>query len=643
MQKSRPEISSLTELTLKSDGELITLTREGQSSAFAVLWQRHYETGMKSAHFYAADLAPQDLVAEAYARIFSALNSGKGPDSAFSTYLQTTIKNLSVNWRKHSQRLVALESSDAEELAEEEPFDFENQEDRRQIAEAFRTLPDPWQEVLWLREVLDLGTKEVASRLGITPNAAAALTFRAKEGLRQAWIGRQIKTRDLPDECKLNVDRLPGYLRKTLGARDISKTEKHLAVCENCPEILANMREVASKLHLILVPATLAGAGGLLFGSSGDPASAATANATAREPGFQAKALSIFNPKVLVLIGVGIVIAGAFVIPSLSPAADGPKVESQLSRGGGNDGPTQTESSDATGQFIDDLTLSGRSNDAVRSALYSLPTVPPDGAAEFSIEPGTTLASSDVILSGFAAPEANVRLTVSGDQIEVREQSVRVLSNGAWYATVASLPVGSYSASAVQQVPGAGESNAVETTFLVAPPEVVAAPKVSQIDRRDTRYLPVVRGTAAPGATVIVWINGVRNEGTADSQGQWVVYPDRGGVAGSNEVWVQGADPEFQLLSAPTKPVEFTLVTPELELDRTSASPTIIASAVPKSLIVVTDRDSFVYLAETAEGTTSFTIAPNGGGQQFRDLDVLTAVYTSTEGKRVGAPLVMLQ
>jgi hypothetical protein len=181
------------------------------------------------------------------------------------------------------------------------------------------------------------------------------------------------------------------------------------------------------------------------------------------------------------------------------------------------------------------------------------------------------------------------------------------------------------------------------TTFVVAPSEAIAAPAVSQIDSSETRYLPVVRGTAAPGANIIVWINGVSNEGTADSRGKWVVYPDRGGIAGSNVVWIQVADPGSQLLSVPTTLVEFTLVTPGLELDQTSSSPTIVASAVPKSLIVVTDKDSFVYLAETAEGTTSFTIAPSGVGQQFRDLDVLAAVYTNTDGRRVGAPLIMLK
>lgn len=643
MQKSPTEISSLTELKLKSDSELIALTRDGRSSAFAVLWERHYETGMKSAYFHAADLAPQDLVAEAYARIFSALNSGKGPDSAFSTYLQMTIKNLSVNWRKQSQRLVALDSSNAEELAAEESFNFEDQEDRRHIADAFRSLPDPWQEVLWLREVLDLGTKEVASRLRITPNAAAALTFRAKEGLRQAWIGRQVKTRDLPEECKLNVERLPGYVRKTLGARDLSKAEKHLAGCENCPDILANMQQVASKLHLILVPTTLAASGGLLLGSGSDSASAATSSPTANELGFQAKLLGVFKSKVLATLGIGIVLAGALIVPNLSPASDRPSAESQGSLGDAGEGPARAEKSDATGQFLDDPTLSGRSNDAVRSALYSLPTVAPDNVPEFSIASGTTLAGSDVVLSGFAAPEARVRLTVRGERDVNQEQAVRALSNGAWYATFASLPPGSYSAAAVQQAPGAGESGAAMTMFAVAPSEVIAAPVVSQIDSRETRYLPVVRGTAAPGATVIVWINGVRNEGTADSKGKWRVYPDRGGVAGSNEVWVQVADPGSLLLSAPTKPVAFELVTPGLEVDQASSSPTIVASAVPKSLIVVTDRGSFVYLAETAEGTTMFTIAPSGAGQQFRNLDVLTAVYTSTDGMRVGAPLIILK
>jgi hypothetical protein len=548
-----------------------------------------------------------------------------------------------VTWRKQGQRLVPLESSEAENLAEENPFDFESNEDRRHVAEAFRSLPETWREVLWLREVLDLGTKEAASRMRITPNAAAALTFRAKEGLRQAWIGRQIKTRHLPEECKINVERLPGYVRGSLGPRDKSKTDKHLAECETCPDILTNTRQLTSRLHLILVPVALATGGALLSVAGSDPASATTSEATAGELGARGAASKFLNSKTLLLLGIGAVIASGLILPNVAPTMQRDSSESRNSGGTTATDPDSPAASDPGREFLDDPTLAGRNNDAVRSALYSLPIVAPGSAPVFSTEEGTTTSESGVLLSGFATPGARVRLTVDGAQGVASEQRIQALSNGAWYVTVEPLPVGNYTATARQQPPGGSESDAAAVSFSVASSGLPPTPQVTRIDTRETRYLPIVRGTAGPGSTIIVWINGVRNEGTADQQGAWSVYPDRGGVAGSNAVSIQAVDPTSNRASAPTKPVTFTLVSPSLELDRRGSRPTIIANAIPKSLIVVTDRDSFVYLAETPEGKNTYTVPPNSTSPKLDDASALTAVYTSEDGRRVGAPLVILK
>lgn len=51
-------------------------------------------------------------------------------------------------------------------------------------------LPERWRNALWYSEVEQLTSSEVAGVLGISPNAAAALTYRAREGLRRAWAAQ---------------------------------------------------------------------------------------------------------------------------------------------------------------------------------------------------------------------------------------------------------------------------------------------------------------------------------------------------------------------------------------------------------------------------------------------------------------------
>ena len=61
--------------------------------------------------------------------------------------------------------------------------DFEGEAGR-----ALRSLSPRWQAVLWLTEIEGRSSVEVGELLGLSPNAAAALTGRAREGLRRAYL-----------------------------------------------------------------------------------------------------------------------------------------------------------------------------------------------------------------------------------------------------------------------------------------------------------------------------------------------------------------------------------------------------------------------------------------------------------------------
>jgi DNA-directed RNA polymerase specialized sigma24 family protein len=80
--------------------------------------------------------------------------------------------------------------TDDADLDEAEPFvdAAEASLERSLVAQAFASLPERWQAVLWYTEVEQARPAEVALLLGISPNSVAALRYRAREGLRQAYL-----------------------------------------------------------------------------------------------------------------------------------------------------------------------------------------------------------------------------------------------------------------------------------------------------------------------------------------------------------------------------------------------------------------------------------------------------------------------
>jgi RNA polymerase sigma factor (sigma-70 family) len=89
-----------------SDPELIAAVRGGDVDAFGPLYTRHVEAARRLARGLARDQAEaDDLVAEAFAKLLTALRGGGGPNLAFRAYLLTTIRNLLHDRRKLDGRV----------------------------------------------------------------------------------------------------------------------------------------------------------------------------------------------------------------------------------------------------------------------------------------------------------------------------------------------------------------------------------------------------------------------------------------------------------------------------------------------------------------------------------------------------------
>ena len=135
-------------------------------------------------------------------------------------------------------------------------------------AKAFASLPERWQLVLWHLEVENQKPAEIAPLLGMSANSVSALAYRAREGLRQAFLN--MHTGNLADDdCRETHDLLGGYVRRGLARRDTLHVEEHLDHCRRCTATYLELEEVNSSLSALLGPAVLGGVSAAYLGGGG--------------------------------------------------------------------------------------------------------------------------------------------------------------------------------------------------------------------------------------------------------------------------------------------------------------------------------------------------------------------------------------
>ncbi|HEY9308590.1 MAG TPA: sigma-70 family RNA polymerase sigma factor, partial [Microbacterium sp.] len=243
-----------------ADTDLVVRTRSGDTSAFAELWRRHYRAGVTVARNMTSSLDADDLVQEAYTRIYHSIVNGGGPTGSFRAYLFTSIRNTAAAWGR-ARRETPYEELDGIEDPSAAEHESEAALDRSLTHQAFRSLPTRWQEVLWYSEIERMKPAEIAPLLGMKATAVAQLTFRAREGLREAWIQAHLRSVADGSDCQWNIERLGAYARRNLGRRDHMKVERHLAGCVRCSIVASEAKEVSSRLALVLLPLALGAVG----------------------------------------------------------------------------------------------------------------------------------------------------------------------------------------------------------------------------------------------------------------------------------------------------------------------------------------------------------------------------------------------
>jgi RNA polymerase sigma factor (sigma-70 family) len=300
------------DLSLLEDPALLDLVRAGHSDAYAVLFARYRHAAHRLARYLSNSVDANDIVAESFTQVFHQLRQGRGPDESFRAYLFTSIRREAGRRAKSGTRV--MPTDDMSRIDRPIPFgDGEYDGFEREIARsAYESLPQRWRMVLWHIDVEGAKPHELAAKLGLKANTVSALVYRAREGLRKAYLQQHVAVpKEHGPSCHDILPRIAGLVRETAAEREQVLVEAHLETCADCR---------GARRELELVNHQLGSVTGMVALAFAAPAAAATAG------GIAAKS-TVAVKSILALVGSSAAVFATSVvviqIPSATPADAG--------------------------------------------------------------------------------------------------------------------------------------------------------------------------------------------------------------------------------------------------------------------------------------------------------------------------------
>ncbi|WP_436840854.1 sigma-70 family RNA polymerase sigma factor [Streptomyces virginiae] len=263
-----------------SDGNLIARMRGGDDGAYEELFRRHADSVRRYARSCCRDgHTADDLTAEVFARTLQAVRGGAGPDQSVRAYLLTTVRRVAAAWTKTARRehlvedfAVFAEQAAARTesgtgmsgLSGDDTLELGADVRAMRVAEqslamqAFRSLPERWQAVLWHTTVEEASPSAIAPLFGLSANATAVLASRAREGLKQAYLQAHVSSAlSEGGDCARYADRLGAYARGGLRMRAERGLRGHLEECAKCRLAAGELKDVNAGIPALLPVAVI--------------------------------------------------------------------------------------------------------------------------------------------------------------------------------------------------------------------------------------------------------------------------------------------------------------------------------------------------------------------------------------------------
>ncbi len=251
----------MSRLADADDSGLLALVRDGDTSAMAELWSRHYPATLAAARRISRQ--PRDaeeLASDAFSAMLQALGHDAGPTTSVRAYLTTAVRNQATSRARRASTSDVLTGEIADyEDPDRDSFDpVAHHAELGLVREAFASLPRRWQTVLWRTAVDHDSNKVIAADLGMSPNALAALARRARRGFRTAYLQAHASVQAVAPECEPYAGRLVELLPdQAPKAGPPATVRDHVDGCEACTRRLAALQAADTDLRAVLLPALL--------------------------------------------------------------------------------------------------------------------------------------------------------------------------------------------------------------------------------------------------------------------------------------------------------------------------------------------------------------------------------------------------
>lgn len=228
------------------DGELLALARAGHLDSYAVLYARYSYAALRLARHLGQKDESDDVVSECFAQVLDLLHRGKGPERAFRAYLFTTVRHECGRRAKARKRVMPTDDEQQIDTAVEFGGGQLDLFERSAIRAAYESLPPRWRTVLWHLDVEGRKPQELGPLLDLSPNSVSALVYRARSGLRDAYLQQHVNDGDESGSstCLEHRAKLSGFVRRTASPRDQEKIHAHLESCDDCMTIYLDLEDV---------------------------------------------------------------------------------------------------------------------------------------------------------------------------------------------------------------------------------------------------------------------------------------------------------------------------------------------------------------------------------------------------------------